>query len=288
MAETPIDPKEESIITWQGKELQTVVLGDPIPYVSVSSFCKAFGIDAANQRRRLNRNSWFIDYVRLVNVTTAGGPQASLCLRVDALPTFMIGIGVEGISDPEDQALFRTFMDESSAVLAEHWGLGEMGELRFLREQIARMAAESDSDPEERLPANERLDRVEAMIAEMRADIESRLGTMRSIFTELREDYRAVSKMVSPKGKVARIGDEGNEGLLADVKSRVDLLARLKTIHFREDRPYPSIWNYVNMSIAGVTTYRMIPVEKYQEVVDWLDGEIMAIEKAFPTDSPEH
>jgi hypothetical protein len=280
-AQTPLDPKAESVIAWQGKEIATVELEDPIPYISIPSFCRAFGIDVANQRRRLNRNSWYADYLRFVNVTTAGGPQASLCLRVDALPTFMLGVGLDNVPAEEDKALFKTFMDTSSDVLAEYWGLAESGELRFLREQVARMLLEHEVD-ESGVGERSRLDRVEAMVEEMHNDIEERLETMRKIFSELREDYRAVTSVVKPTGDEPRIGDPGNEEMLAEVKSRVDLLARLKTVHFREERPYPHIWNYVNMSIGGVTTYRKIPIRKYQEVVAWLEAEILAIEKAFP------
>jgi hypothetical protein len=264
------------------------VLEDPIPFVSVPSFCREFGIDIANQRKRLNRKkSWFEDSLRLVNVTTAGGKQPSLCLRVDALPTFMLGVGLENINNEADRALFKAFMDESSDILAEYWGLAEVGELRFLREQMARMIMEFDVDPDEEMPLNDRLDRVELMVEEMHNDIEARLETMRGLFSSLREEYRAITRVVKPERGEARLGDKGNEGMLADVKSRVDLLANLKTVHFREDRPYPSIWNYVNMSIGGVTTYRDIPISKYQEVIEWLDNEIMAIQKAFPAEPPE-
>jgi hypothetical protein len=286
--QTPLSPKSESVIEWQGKEFATVELEDPIPYISISSFCRAFGLDAASARKRINRKSWYADCVRKVLVTTPGGPQASLCLRVDALPTFMLGVGLENISDEEDRALFRAFMDESSAVLAEYWGLAEMGELRFLREQMARMEASYTLEEDKGIPVEERLDRIELMIEEMHNDVEARLETMREIYREMRADYKAVTKVISPKGDEARIGDPGNEELLADVKQRVDLLARLKTIHFREERPYPHIWNYVNLSIGGVTTYKKIPLSKYQAVIDWLEEEIVAIEKAFPTDKPEN
>jgi hypothetical protein len=286
--QTPLVPKSESVIEWQGKSFATVELEDPIPFVSIPSFCRAFGLDVANQRKRINRRSWYADCIRKVLVTTPGGKQANLCLRVDALPTFMLGVGLENIPEKEDQALFKAFMDESSAVLAEYWGLAEMGELRFLREQMARMEASHLVDQEGGLPVGERLDRIELMIEEMHNDVESRLETMRQIYKEMRADYKAVTRVISPKEGEARIGDPGNEELLADVKTRVDLLARLKTVHFREERPYPHIWNYVNMSIGGVTTYKKIPVSKFQAVIDWLDEEILAIEKAFPSQPPEN
>lgn len=285
-AQTAIQPKSESIIQWQGKEFATVELEDPIPFISVASFCQAFGLNTANQRKRINRKSWYADCVRMVSVTTPGGPQASLCLRVDALPTFILGVGLENVPEQEDRALFKAFMDESSAVLAEYWGLAEMGELRFLREQMARMEIAYELEQDKSLTLDDRLDRIELMIEDMHNDIEGRLETMRSIYSELRADYKTVTKVVNPKEDQARIGDPGNEGLLAEVKMRVDLLARLKTEHYREERPYPHIWNYVNLSISGVTTYKKIPLSKYQAVIEWLDSEILAIEKAFPTDPP--
>jgi hypothetical protein len=280
-AETPLDPKSESVLEWQGKEISIVELEDPIQYVSVASFCRAFGLDVAVQRRRLNRNSWYAAYTRLVNAGTAGGPQASLCLRVDALPTFMLGIDLAQVPGEEDKKLFQAFMDESSAVLAEYWGVSEVGEMRFLREQVARMIAEYEME-EAGLGGEERLDQVELMVEQMHRDLEERLETMREIYAELRADYRSVARVVKPKkGDEPRLGDAEHKELLAEVKSRVDLLARLKIEYFREERPYPHIWNYINLSISGVTTYKDIPLRKYQEVVDWLDAEILTIENTF-------
>ena len=58
-AETPIKPLAESELEFQGKTIRIVALADPIQYVVVASFCQAFGIDVAAERRRLGRKSWF-------------------------------------------------------------------------------------------------------------------------------------------------------------------------------------------------------------------------------------
>lgn len=276
-SETPIKPQTESVLEFQGKEIAVVALEDPIQYIVVASFCQTFGIDVASERRRLGRKSWFEEYTRMVMVTTAGGPQASLCLRVDALPTFMLGINLEKISAEADRELFRTFMDQSSAILAEYWGLSEEGEVRFLREQMARMIAEHAAD-EAGMSERERIDYVEVEVRKLREDFEEKIEMMRKLYAAMREDYRSVTRVIRPGRQKL------TEEMLGDVRDRVNYLAQLRIEHFREEKPYPMIWGYINRSIGGVSTYRDLGVDKYQEVVDWLDGEIAAIHKAFPPD----
>ena len=39
----------------------------------------------------------------------------------------------------------RAFLDEALDVLAEHFGISERGEMRFLREAVGRMVAEQEA-----------------------------------------------------------------------------------------------------------------------------------------------
>jgi len=140
---SPFHPESQSMLLFQGKEIITAELRDGQGYVSVNSLCDAFGLDRRGQRQRLMRQqNYFEPYTALIVLETLGGPQPTLCLTASAVPLFMTGVQLERVQDPDARDLLQTFLDEAHVVLAEHFGISERGEMRFLREAVARMVAE--------------------------------------------------------------------------------------------------------------------------------------------------
>ena len=74
-------PVRERAMHFRGKEIATADLRDGQGYVSVRSLCAAFGLDPRAQRKRLMRQQNFFEpYTATILMTTAGGPQPTLCL----------------------------------------------------------------------------------------------------------------------------------------------------------------------------------------------------------------
>jgi hypothetical protein len=86
-------PVHERTLKFQEKEIITADLADGNGYVSVRSLCEAFGLDGRAQRRRLQRQQgYFEPYTATIQMQTAGGKQATLCLMASAVPLFLTGV----------------------------------------------------------------------------------------------------------------------------------------------------------------------------------------------------
>ena len=162
--ETPVfRPERERKLLFRDREIATADLKDGRGYVSVRSLCEAFGLDQRAQRKRLLRQQgYFEPYTATIIITTPGGPQPSLCLMASAVPIFLTGVELERLQDEEPRALLKAFLDEAHTVLAEHFGISERGELRFMRDSLARMVAEQEAFEEGMLK------KVDAELAEIR------------------------------------------------------------------------------------------------------------------------
>ena len=177
-------PLHERKILFRGKEIQTADLPDNQGYVALNSLCDAFGLDRRGQRQRLERQgSYFRDYTALVTLSTPGGPQATLCLLAAAVPLFLTGVQLDRVSDPKARDLLRAFLDEALDVLAEHFGISERGEMRFLREAVGRMVAEQEAF-DTRIEVM--VKKVDAELAEIRQAQEDKVQQIREAFVGLR------------------------------------------------------------------------------------------------------
>jgi hypothetical protein len=103
-------PQQERKLNFRGREILTADLKDGNGYVSVRSLCDAFGLDQRAQRKRLIRQQgYFEPYTATILITTAGGPQPSLCLMASAVPLFMTGVEFERVQDQEAHQLIKAF-----------------------------------------------------------------------------------------------------------------------------------------------------------------------------------
>ena len=145
--ETPaFRPLRERTLVFRGKEIVTADLKDGKGYVSVRSLCEAFGLDPRSQRKRLMRQQgYFEPYTATVLINSAGGPQSTLCLMATAVPVFLSGVELDRLQNTEPRELLIAFLDEVHVVLAEHFGISERGEMRFMQESLARMVAEQEA-----------------------------------------------------------------------------------------------------------------------------------------------
>jgi len=216
-------------------------------YVSLNALCDAFGIQRKAQRRRLRRQGGYFDpYTAMVLMTTAGGPQPTLCLRADAVPLFLAGVQLAQVVDPESRELLEAFLQEAHIVLSEHFGLSERGEIQFHREAMARMVLEQE-------------------------EFEARLS--KEVFAGLREQVRRIEAVAGPK---ARLTPEQLGALRRTVATLGKLLQERGVL-----KPYPGIYADI-MELTGVSRSEDIRQEDLPGVLEFLDGQIAALRKSKP------
>ncbi|MCD4672478.1 MAG: phage antirepressor N-terminal domain-containing protein [Anaerolineaceae bacterium] len=265
-------PERERKLDFRDKKIDTADLKDGKGYVSLRSLCAAFGLDQRSQRRRLLRQQgYFEPYTATILVTTAGGPQPALCLMASAVPLFLTGVELSRLKDPEARELLTTFLDEAHVVLAEHFGISERGEIRFLRESVARMVAEQETF-EENLSK-----KVEAELAEIRQTHNDKVQQIRQAFGDLRQQ---VSRIESVSGPQARLMPEQ----MGHIRETVAVLGTLMQEQ-GVPKPYPGIYMDITR-MTGVSRSADIRQEDFPGVIEFLEKQIEALTREKGTDEP--
>lgn len=259
----PLQPLNERSFTFRGKEIKTAELPDSQGYVSFYSLCDAFGLDRRAQKKRLERQGgYFRDYTALITLSTPGGPQAVLCLLAAAVPLFLTGVQLERVSDPQARELLRVFLDEALDVLAEHFGISERGEMRFLREAVARMVAEQEAF-DDRIEGITK--KVDAELAEIRQAQEDKVQQIREAFAGLRGEIRQVG------GPKERLTPEQ----LGQLRETVNTLGVLMQAQ-GETNPYAGIYASI-FRMTGIARSEHIARQDFPAVLAFLDRQIAAL-----------
>ena len=270
MEEQPaLTPFRERTLNFRGKELRTADLNDNQGYVSFNSLCEAFGLDRRGQRQRLSRQeSFYRPYTTTIVMATPGGPQPTLCLMAAAVPLFLTGVQLERVRDPQARDLLEAFLDEAMEVLAEHFGLSERGELRFLRESVARMVVEQEVFEEARQEQRETdQKKVEAELAQLREEHEQKVQQIREAFAQLRS---YIDRVAGPK---ERISPE-QLGQLRETVSALGTLLQERGVA----KPFPGIYMDIT-KITGVSRSEHITQKDFPQVLEFLDAQIQALLK---------
>ncbi len=253
-------PVRERTLLFRGKEIHTADLRDGKGYVSVRSLCEAFGLDNRAQRKRLLRQQgYFAPYTATIVITTLGGPQPDLCLMASAVPIFINGVELERVQNPEAREVLKAFLDESHLVLAEHFGITEASEMRFMQESLARMVAEQELF-EENLSK-----KVEAELAEIRRAHDEKVQQIRDAFANLRQAVTRVEAVAGPRAKLS-------PEQLGQLRQLVTTLGTLLQEH-GVVKPYPGIYMDITR-LTGVSRSQDIRQEDFPTVVEFLERQI--------------
>ncbi len=253
-------PLQERSILFRGKEIATADLKDGKGYVSIRSFCDAFGLDQRAQRRRLQRKkSFFEPFSATILLTTPGGPQPTLCLDAFAFPSFLVGIDLDRIQSDDAREILETFQMESAAVLAEHFGISERGEINFLRASISRMVVEQEVF-EEMISK-----KVDEELAAIRLAHDEKVNEIREAFGNLRQQVKRIDAIAGPK---ARLTPEQLGQLRVTVSTLGSLLQEQGV-----PKPFPGIYMDITR-LSGVSRSEDIHQEDFSDIIDFLENQI--------------
>lgn len=256
-------PLRERSLQFRGKEIATADLRDGKGYVSVRSLCDAFGLDPRAQRKRLMRQQgYFEPYTATILLTTAGGPQPNLCLMAVAVPMFLTGVELSRVQNQEAHQLLEAFLDEALIVLAEHFGISERNEIRFMRESVARMVTQQEAY-EENLSK-----KVEAELAEIRRAHDEKVQQIRDAFGNLRQQVVRLEAVSGPK---TRLSPE-QLGQLRQMVSTLGTLLQEKGVA----KPFPGIYMDITR-LTGVSRSEDIRQEDFAMVVEFLEKQISSL-----------
>ena len=268
-----VEPESESEIPFRGQKIKAATMKNKQGYVSVRSMCEAFGLNNAGQQQRILRTKLFKDQMLMVKMSSpyAGGKgtrrQAQMCLSAFVVPAFLMGVETNMVSDPETKAMLDAFQEEGMIVLAEHFGLSERGEIRFLRETITKMAIQQQ-EFEEQVVLN-----VEKELAADRQAREEKIQQIRDAFGKMREQIRTLEKTAGPK---ARITPEH----MGQIRHTVMVLGELMIMCGEKTKPWAGIYTSITLQF-GVSRTEDLPQEAMPEVLEFLDRQVYAFRTLY-------
>lgn len=266
-AQRALEPEKEGHLTFMGKKIRTATLPSGQGFVVLKSLCEAFDLAYTGQRQRLYRTDIFRRYSALVSMQTeTRGRQASLCLSAFAVPAFLMGVETARVASDTAREMLEAFQEEGMIVLAEHFGLSERGEIRFLRESVARMTIEQQAF-EDQVVKN-----VEKELAADRQAREEKIQQIRDAFSKLREQIRVLEKSAGPK---TRITPEQ----LGQLRQTVMVLGELMIRAGESKRPWPAIYTDIMLHF-GFARSEDITQEAFPQVLAFLDRQAHAL-RAF-------
>jgi hypothetical protein len=158
--------------------------------------------------------------------------------------------------------VLQAFLDESRRVLAEHFGISEAAEMRFMEQSIARMVAEQELF-EENLSK-----KVDAELADIRRAHEEKVQQIREAFANLRMQLTRVEAVSGPR---ARLSPEQ----LGQLRQLVATLGTMLQEH-GVAKPYPGIYMDITR-LTGVSRSEDIRQEDFQAVVEFLNRQIQSL-----------
>jgi P22_AR N-terminal domain len=247
--------RRQSTISFYGQDIVAYQELDPNEtYVPIMTLCARLGLDRAAQERRVRGHAVLASGARTMPIEFDDGHTApALCLRVDLLPLWLIGVEASKV-DQAAQARLELFQRESASTLWQSHrpqGYGPEDELLPPRH--------------EQNPAEQSYVAALAMatLARHQMLIERQLNNRSGRGDEQGSDPYAPGTAV----------DDPQATLLAQAVRRVALAAQERT----RRNEYGGVYNGLYRQF-GIASYRRMPPARLREALEWLErwrGDLM-------------
>ena len=269
-------PEYQGMIFFRGKPILTARLPDKQGYVVLRSLADAFGLSRTSFINRLKRRgNYFSQYVCKITIMTKGGPQAQLCMNAHAVPLFISTASVEAVKDPAARELLTAFIQECHAVLAEHFGISEQGEMEVMRSAMARMVIEREAEDRD-LAGRDKTAYVDQQIARLKQENDEKVGQIRKAFGELRGQIKAIAATPNV------------ERLTPEQVGQINMTVRTLGYLLQErgiPNPYQRIYSNI-FRMTGVGATERIRQADFEMVIGWMEQQIVRINQS-PKLSPD-
>lgn len=246
-------PVEQKTILFYGDELTAVRADDGRIYAGLTQMCHALGVDAQGQRRRIENHIVLDKGLKGVdNLSTPGGTQKGYVLRVDLIPLWLAGIRVTAVKEALKPKLER-FQEEAAAVLWEAFQEGRL----------------TSTDPRFEDLLDQNTEAVQAYkmavaivkLAKQQILLEGRLGDAEVRLDNVEERLTAVEEQLSGRAVVT----DGQAAQISQAVKAVALALGKQTGRNEFGACYGEIYRKFN-----VTSYRLVPQSKFEEVMAFL------------------
>lgn len=251
-------------------------------YVPLGRLCDNLGVNRRNQIDRLRDNEILVDGLQTVPIATAGGAQATECLRLDLIPLWLTTINAGRVKAGVAEKLKR-YQREAASVLWNAFRHDILPPQSLAEQSHSRSGAELAL---EIATAIQHLAQQQLEIERQIKHVDGRMDGMARFLGQFadRTDARLASLELSI-GRHAAITDEQAAELALAVKEVGSTLSGPDHKQNGYARVYSELYRRYRVS-----SYKSLPRSKYEEVLAWLHAwhaELAADTPASGTDGGE-
>ncbi len=272
--EQVIEARTTKAVDFYGDQITAAQGEDEEIYVPLRPLTDFLGLDRTAQQRRVQRDPVLSKRLRTVRMDTGGGLQRVLCLPLDLLPGWLFGITTgkmsEAMADKLNRyreqcfrVLWNAFKGDVVSATQRPASLSRAEETLALVDAMREMALQQVEFEQELT----RLDNAQQVTEQKREIMANWMrGFVQDTRTKLGEFEVRVSSLemkVDPRSQVT-------EAEAAEIALAVKNVA-----YALEQRSGASSYGRVYSELYrrfDVRSYRVIPRNKYQQVLDWLRG----------------
>lgn len=239
-------------VTFYGDELIAVKAADGQIYVSLPNMCAALGLVTQGQARRIARQEILAEGYTWVDILSSQGQEPPQnrrtgVLRADLLPLWLSGLSVKSVR-PEMQPKIKQYQREAAQVLWEAFQEG-----RLTADPTFSDLLKADT------PA---VQAYKALLAAVE------LARNQVIMEAQLVDHSRRLEAIE-----AQLGDPGRH-VTPDQASQISQAVKAVALRLGKQtgrNEHASVYGELYRTF-GVTSYKMVPATRFQEVMDWLTG----------------
>ncbi|NJL06692.1 MAG: hypothetical protein HC911_17680 [Chloroflexaceae bacterium] len=255
--EQPLSPQG---ITFYGDEIIAIL--EPTTqhvYVPLARLCANLGIDPPSQMQRIQAHEVLSTALATLSIQSTGGPQATLCLRLDLIPFWLAGINTQRVRADVREKLVR-YQRECAAVL---WD--------FFRPpgQPSSAALDRATPTAPVSPAAQayELALAVAALARQQMHIEDRLHQFATqLETQAARTEALELRLTAPEPQLR--ASTISEEQAAELAQAVKFVAR--ALGERTGRnEYGGVYGQLYREF-GITSYKQLPREQFAPAMEWL------------------
>lgn len=268
-------PIEEKEVDFYGDTIVAVLVhqtdaDEPEIYVPIRPITDYLGVSWSGQRERILRDPVLAEAYRGVRVTRTpeeGGTQEMSCLPIKYMHGWLFGINVNRVKEEHREkiilykreiydVIWQSFRTEALQALGQE---PEVAEEQAALVYIAEMGRAITQLAEEQIQLTGRVSDVE----DLAQGAHERLDTAAKVISNMmrRQDY--LEARISP-------GKPITEEQAAEISGAVKALAQLLTEQDPNQNQYQSVFAELYRRF-GVSSYKNLPVTKFQEVMQFLE-----------------
>lgn len=242
---------DQKVVLFMGDELIAVRADDKEVYVSLSNLCDALGINRKSQRDRIVRNEVLSDGYVLMSVVIHDTPQNIGMLRANLVPLWLAGMSTSRLTGEAKEKVV-VYQTKAAQVLWEAFQDGRLSTDISFDEIIQDM--ESDAVQAYKIAmAIARLARNQIMLeTETRERLDEHETRLEQLETKFNDPNRTIS-----------------EEQASQLSQAVKLVA-MKLSENTGRNEYGGVYGELYRRF-NVTSYKLLPLDKFQTAMDWLN-----------------